>query len=193
MSLVIVSGWPAAGKTTLAAALAGPLEAALLAKDEIKEALFDSLGTGDRAWSRQLSDAAYAVMFRLAARRLERGLATIVEGNFERARHAARLEELVALGAGRALEVFCHAPPALLLARSRARLGGARHAGHDDAGLLAELEALYAGGVQSPLGVAREVIAVDTADTCVTLGEHVEKIVRRVAAMPPIATGKGNR
>jgi 2-phosphoglycerate kinase len=41
---VLVGGWPAAGKSTLARSLAAELELPLLAKDEIKEALMDGLG-----------------------------------------------------------------------------------------------------------------------------------------------------
>jgi hypothetical protein len=38
----------------------------MLGKDTIKEALFDTLGTGDRAWSRRLGAASYAVLLALA-------------------------------------------------------------------------------------------------------------------------------
>ncbi|MEU4695174.1 AAA family ATPase [Actinoplanes sp. NPDC023714] len=41
---VLVGGWPASGKSTLARALAAELGIACLAKDEIKEALMDGLG-----------------------------------------------------------------------------------------------------------------------------------------------------
>lgn len=41
---VLVAGWPGAGKSTLAAALAAGLGVPLPAKDDIKEALLDGLG-----------------------------------------------------------------------------------------------------------------------------------------------------
>jgi hypothetical protein len=40
--------------------------AALIGKDLIKEALFDALGTGDRAWSRRLGVASYEVLYAVA-------------------------------------------------------------------------------------------------------------------------------
>ena len=42
---MLVGGWPASGKTTLARALAVELGAPYLSKDEVKEALMDALGT----------------------------------------------------------------------------------------------------------------------------------------------------
>ncbi|HEX8858768.1 MAG TPA: AAA family ATPase [Actinomycetes bacterium] len=49
MTLVLVTGPPASGKTTLARPLAFSLGLPLLGKDTIKEALFDTLGNGDRS------------------------------------------------------------------------------------------------------------------------------------------------
>jgi predicted kinase len=57
MTLLVVTGAPATGKSTIATRLATTLGWPLLAKDDLKEALFDVLGTGDRQWSRRLSDA----------------------------------------------------------------------------------------------------------------------------------------
>ena len=52
--LVVVAGPPGTGKTTLAAKIAEDFRLPLITKDGIKESLFDSLGTGDREWSRKL-------------------------------------------------------------------------------------------------------------------------------------------
>src|SRR5690348_5875164 len=77
---VLVSGAPAAGKTTLARSLAPLLGLSLIAKDDIKEALFDALGgpPGDLAWSRKVGGAAMETLWRLA----EQSAGAILEANF---------------------------------------------------------------------------------------------------------------
>lgn len=47
--VILVNGLPATGKTTLARRIATDLRLPLLAKDAIKETLFDTLGWSDRA------------------------------------------------------------------------------------------------------------------------------------------------
>lgn len=64
---VLVGGWPGAGKTTLARPLAAELALARLSKDEVKEALMDSLGaTHDVQESRRLGRAAVTALLRVA-------------------------------------------------------------------------------------------------------------------------------
>jgi predicted kinase len=64
---VLVGGWPAAGKTTLARALASELGIAHLSKDEVKEALMDRLGAPTNVEeSRRLGGAAVAAVLRAA-------------------------------------------------------------------------------------------------------------------------------
>lgn len=64
---VLVGGWPGAGKTTLARALAAELGIAYLSKDEVKEALMDRLGApASVEESRDLGAAAAAAVLRAA-------------------------------------------------------------------------------------------------------------------------------
>jgi adenylate kinase family enzyme len=55
--LVVVTGPPAAGKTTIGRELSSQLRLPLISKDTIKEALFDELGFGDLEWSARLGGA----------------------------------------------------------------------------------------------------------------------------------------
>ena len=67
--VVLVSGAPGSGKTSLAAPLAAELGLALLRKDRIKETLHDGLGAPepDLAWPRRLGGAAMELLWALAA------------------------------------------------------------------------------------------------------------------------------
>jgi predicted kinase len=80
--LIVVTGLPATGKTTLARELASRLRVPLLAKDAIKEPLLSTLGASDRAQSRRLSDASFAVLFTMAHELAAAGIDAIIEGNF---------------------------------------------------------------------------------------------------------------
>ena len=52
-SLVVVTGIPATGKSTFARDLSSRLGLPLISKDDIKEAMADSLGGGDRELSKR--------------------------------------------------------------------------------------------------------------------------------------------
>lgn len=67
MAVIVISGIPGSGKTTLARQLAPALGAFLISKDVIKEALLDVLGSGDLTWTQRLSRAAHLAMYRVAA------------------------------------------------------------------------------------------------------------------------------
>jgi predicted kinase len=161
---VAVGGWPGSGKSTLAAGLAGQLRLALLAKDEIKEALMDGLGRpGTVTESRRLGRAATLAMLRAAA-----GCpGAVLDGTwFEYARPwVVRLP-------GRVVEVACRLPVAEARRRYRAR-AASRHAGHLDA---ERSEDELWGRPFQPLGVG-PLIEVDTS-----VPVDVAALARAVAA-----------
>ena len=154
--LVVVSGAPGTGKTTVAAALAVGLGWPLLALDTVKETLADALGRGDEDWSNRVGDAAAAVVFRMAT-------ATpyaVVEGWWRRERRDLALAEFTGRAA---VEVFCHCDPALVEARARDRLAASRHPIHRDSinpALIAGVGEYSA--TVTPLGVAPALVRVDT-------------------------------
>jgi predicted kinase len=125
--LTIILGSPASGKTTLARRLGEHWSVPVFCKDDIKEALFEALGQGDRAWSRRLSVASFTTLVHLAQRQLSLGQSCIVEGNW-RAVNVPGLEPM--LRASCALQIWCCAEPAEIVRRFTAR---SRHAGHLDA------------------------------------------------------------
>ncbi len=94
--LGLVSGAPATGKTTLALRLGQGLKLPVLLKDAIKEKLLDTLGAPDRARSRELGVASYAVLYDMAARLLDAGVGAVVESNFGRGQSERGLRPLTA-------------------------------------------------------------------------------------------------
>jgi predicted kinase len=154
--VVLISGAPGAGKSTLARPLAERLELPLLSKDIIKETLFDAMGHLDDdvfASSRLLGEAAMKVLWGLA------GCcpAVVLEANFRASSmyERDRVNELCI----RPVEVYCRVPPELALQRYNER--GARpdhHAVHVRRTI--SMDALLE--FQQPFGLG-PVIEVDTS------------------------------
>jgi len=121
--MVVVTGVPASGKTTLATALRSQLGWPLISKDIVKEALFDALGTGDLEWSQRLGRAGHAVMYSVATTCPQ----VILEAHFQR---GVAEPELLALDR-RIVQIYCRCPVDVAVERYRRRIGDPdRHAGH---------------------------------------------------------------
>lgn len=139
--ILVITGLPGVGKTTLARLLARRYGLPLLAKDTIKEPLLDVLegAPPDRERSRLLSNASFAVLFGLAREQLSLGSSLILEGNFRKGEHERELDPQRLAGGSLVClaQVLCSVPEAerqhRLLARHQ---DPSRHPGHRDAELL---------------------------------------------------------
>lgn len=142
---------PASGKSTLVTRLLARRGLPALAKDEFKEALFERLGTGDAAWSRRLSDEAFAALFAAAARRLAAGAALLIEGNFRAGEHESPILEACGAPQARIAQVLCRLDESRRRARLESRaFEASRHRGHRDAEALAALRTGHAAGPGAP-------------------------------------------
>lgn len=173
-TLILITGLPATGKSSLAAALAERLELPQYGKDQFKEILFDTLGIGDRPWSRRLGVASIVLLFQVVEAELMAKKSCIVESNFSPELDTPRVLALCAKYAVQVVQVVCHTESAVLLERFRAR---PRHPGHLDHIVAAELEAQLLGGHSAPLAVDGLVIDVDTTNlTTISYDQIVQQI-----------------
>ena len=181
--LVLVSGAPGAGKSTLAGPLAVELGFALLTKDRIKETLHDSLGPGPAGadlagaglgWSRKLGAAAMELLWTVAGQ----AAAVVLEANFrprseyERGRLAGLLTD-----GGRLVEVYCCCPPELAMARFAAR-ATASHPVH----VMSSVSAAFLAEFDQPIGMG-DLVEVDTT-TPVDIPALARQIQSHLAVAP---------
>lgn len=161
--LIVVSGAPGSGKTTLARRIADDLALTLISKDAIKEALADAAGLPQTVEeSSRLGDAAYAAVFALARSTLEAGRIAVLDSNFRRGRSE---RELVAVAAGRPVRVIhCEADPATIKRRYIDR-SSTRHPSHLDHLHTGDVLRDVADGSYEPLAIpGAPVLVIDTCD-----------------------------
>jgi predicted kinase len=161
--LLIVSGLPCAGKTSMAEWLANELGLPLMTKDGIKEQLFKALGWKDRDWSKQLSQASVELLLYFTESQLAAGNSLIIESNFQPDLAAPRLRAMQARYAAALFQVYCRADPGVLYERFKAR-SGMRHPGHADEQYLTEFPSLLDRTPQETLDLDCPVMVVDTTD-----------------------------
>lgn len=144
---IVVSGIPASGKSTLAKRIGEAMSIPVLDKDEILEALSDSLGVGDMVWRTRLSRASDSVLERLALSFQSAVVCSFWRHPLMAQASGTPIEWLTASG-HKVVEVYCDCAPAIAHARFRAR---ERHPGHldlerDPSELRNQLTRLYSGG-----------------------------------------------
>lgn len=121
--IVLVTGAPGTGKTTLAVPLAAELGFPLFSKDFIKETLVDVFGTSDKALehSRQFGGAAMELIWALA----RHAPCAVLEANFRPKSHY-EIEKIKSLKA-HLVEVHCDCGPDEAARRFKERAASEHH------------------------------------------------------------------
>ena len=160
--LVVVSGPPASGKSTLARELASGLGIAQVSKDLVKETLYDALA-GDGPRPERLDEAAFALLLRLADAQLRAGVPFVIESDFDRDSNLDPVLELARRHDVRLVQVHCQRARERLLAHFAERAeSGERHPVHDDdASDVPDLGRDLDRGRWAPLELPGELIEID--------------------------------
>lgn len=130
MDLIILSGLPASGKSTVARMLQGTFPYPILEKDHMKECLFDTLGFQSHEEKRRLDAAAARILLQTAEEILTTGGSVILDNNFDIAAGEA-LRSLQSRLHLRSVTLLLTADEEVLYERYLARdLAHTRHPGH---------------------------------------------------------------
>jgi predicted kinase len=132
-TLVIVSGIPGAGKTTLAVELGRVLSVPVLIKDVIKEGIARTEGAAATSGG-SIASRTYGSMFECAAVLLRAGCSIVIEATFERKRFSLDARPVVALARPRV--VRCAVAHDLAVERIAERANRAERFAHPDAAAL---------------------------------------------------------
>lgn len=83
MYMIVIAGMPASGKSTLAAAISKELGLPIIAKDKLKESLFDVLGFENYQQKRNLDHAANALLISVSESMILSDTPVILDNNFD--------------------------------------------------------------------------------------------------------------
>lgn len=165
-TIIIISGAPATGKSTLAEYLADQLRLPLLMRDGIKDTLFATLGWSDRAWSQKLGGASWDLLFYLMEMQLKAQASFVAENCFQPRHHQSRFDAWQEVYPFEMVQIVCKADLNVCYDRFHARaISGERHPGHvDQLTGRDEFVAAHLARDYAPLASDGTVIEVDTTD-----------------------------
>ena len=179
--LLVVTGAPATGKSTVAEEVAKRLRVPFITKDTLKETLYDTFGYGEDL-EEKLDRAALALLFSVVDAQLAAGVSVVAESNFDAETDTAPLRRLCREREVRLVQIHCHASTDAVLSNfaERAESPG-RHPGHqDEPENVDEVRAKLEAGLWDPLDIPGELIELPVLETDVDY-DAVTDAVRTLA------------
>ena len=163
--LIIVSGPPCSGKTTLAKNISEKFNLPLITKDSLKEILFDTVGWKDREWSKKIGFASFSIIHYILDSFMATGRSIIIEGNFKTEFESQHLSPRLKKYNYQSLQIMCQCDGQILFARFKHRSeSGKRHPGHCDTGNYDEFKDSLLLGKYPPLDIKGQITTFDSTD-----------------------------
>ncbi|HEX2911798.1 MAG TPA: ATP-binding protein [Chloroflexia bacterium] len=182
-NLIIVSGPPSSGKTSLGRKVAKELKLPFIFKDGIKEMLFNTLGWDDQKWAEQLNLATYGILFHFIEAQLQAGLSFVVEGDFKPQEHTEKFKELQRKYHYEPFQLICKADDKVLEERFKERAkSGERHPGHHDKENYPKFKEDLKENTYEALDIGGQCLEVDTTDYDKIDYQQIYSLVRQEAA-----------
>lgn len=179
--VLIVCGAPGTGKTTLARKLAPALGLPLIARDDLKESLFETLGWSTVEWSERLGRATYELVYLLIERLLAARCSLLVETPFDPDWANPRFQALQVRYPFQAAQVLLTSRADLLRQRYARRVdSGDRHPGHVDRLRMGQFDPVELERRNRPLDLDGPVIHIDTSDFAAL---HFDRLVRQLRTL----------
>lgn len=180
--LILVSGYPGTGKTTLAEKISERFRIPWFGKDEFKEISFDVLGSTDRAWSKKMGQLAFRIIYKNARKLLKTGSPVILEALFSPV--GLVQDELAKVTSGldvEILQVICACPAEIALERFKSRwISGGRHVGHREQENFQEVEEMLKKDFE-PVPIEGKTIYYDSTNPS-RMAEEDSKVFEAVTA-----------
>ena len=165
ISLIVITGLPGTGKTTLGKKLAEEFHLPFICKDDIKEILFDGLGWQDREWSQKIGGSSYDLLYYITESLLKAEKSLIIETNFNPKFANRKILDLKEKYNFLPVQVRCIADGEILFERFKKRANSEeRHPGHVDSENLNEWRPTLLQGKIEALDIGGDFFDIDTSD-----------------------------
>lgn len=179
ITLIVITGLPGTGKTTLGKKLATEFNLPFISKDEIKESLFDNLGWQDLKWSKKIGGASLELMYLFAETILKTKKSLIIETNFNPQFANLKLLTLKKKYSLSIIQIRCITDGQILFDRFSLRAhSNKRHPGHIDSENLEEWKPILFKGKIEALNIGGELIDFDTNNFKNVTFKKLVKLIR---------------